>query len=306
MLLWVVLSLCLMFIDLRAEKTHSLRKGLSLLLAPIQWTVDEPLRAYHWLQGRLTTHEKLLAENAHLKAQHLLLQSQMQHLIALEKENRQLFALLKSSPRAGGKVLLGQLLAVHTNPFVKQLLVDKGSRDNIYEGQPVLDAKGVMGQVMRVNPLTSELLLITDTRSAIPIVNTRTSERGIVMGSGQANTLLLTHIPKTADVSVGDILLTSGLGQHYPEGYPVGVINSIRFEPGEQFATIKVKANANVSKSRLVLFVWPSSDAASDSASKRSSSVKSSTVTSKVHASSGQSPGVSGKSLPKLVNDSKH
>jgi rod shape-determining protein MreC len=178
-------------------------------------------------------------------------------LLALESENQQLRALLQASQRMSTeKHRVAEILAVDTDLYLQELVLDKGSRDGVYVGQTVLDAQGIMGQIIQVNPLVSRMLLITDTRSGVPIQIVRNGVRGIVVGNGRQGDLSLINLPVTTDVQVGDVLVSSNLGQRYPAGYPVGIVSSIVHEPDERFATITVKPSAQVDRSQPVILIW--------------------------------------------------
>jgi rod shape-determining protein MreC len=205
----------------------------------------------------LSTHDSLIKENLDLKAEQLLLKAQMQRLLALESENNQLKALLRSSTEVQGKVLVAEILSIDTDPFVNQVVLDKGIRESIFIGQPVLDANGVMGQIIQVGPMTSRMLLVNDPHSGVPVQVTRNGVRAIAVGDAYTGKLRLANVPQTADIKAGDLLLTSGLGEHYPEGYPVGQVTSVVKDPGLQFATILVEPSAKLDRSREVLLVWP-------------------------------------------------
>jgi rod shape-determining protein MreC len=205
----------------------------------------------------ISTHDTLIKENLDLKTEQLLLKAQVQRLLALESENSQLKALLRSTSEIHGKLLIAQLLAVDSEPFVNQVILDKGSRDGLYIGQPVLDANGVMGKVIQINPITSRVLLINDTHSAVPVQITRNGIRAIAVGDSYTGKLRLVNVPQTTDVKAGDILVTSGLGEHYPAGYPVGQITNVIKDPGMQFTTIDVQPSAHADRSRQVLLIWP-------------------------------------------------
>ena len=155
------------------------------------------------------------------------------------------------------KTRVAEILAVESDLFLQELVLDKGTRDGIYIGQTVLDAQGIMGQVIQANALTSRMLLITDTRSGVPIQIVRNGVRGIVVGNGRQGDLSLINLPVTTDVQVGDVLVSSSLGARYPAGYPVGTVSAVLHEPGERFATITVKPSAHVDRSQPVILVWP-------------------------------------------------
>ncbi len=247
-----------MVLDQREHYLTPIRTVLTAAVAPMQYMVDIPVKFTGRLNINLTSHETLLTENASLRANQLLLQAKLQRLVALETENKQLRALLKSSPAVENqRIAVAQLLAVSTDPVMSEVVLDKGKNDDVYVGQPVVDANGVMGQIIQVGLTTSRVLLITDLRSAVPVQDARDGVRGIVIGQGNLAPLALTDIPDTVDVQVGDLLISSGLGGHYPAGYPVGVVSKVQHDSGEQFTNITVRPNAQLSRNQQVLLIWP-------------------------------------------------
>lgn len=246
-----------MILDNRVAAVSQVRAALSMPLAPLQYIVSWPIQFFDDIGGSLGSRDSLIKENLALKAEQLQLKVKVQRLQALELENNQLKALMSSSAQVQGKVLVAQLLAVATEPFVNQVLLDKGSKDSVFIGQPVLDANGVMGQVIQVGPLTSRVLLINDAHSGVPVQVARNGIRAIAVGDAYTGQLRLMHVPQTADVRVGDMLITSGLGDHFPEGYPVGQVLKVVKDPGLQFAVITVDPAAHLDRSRGVLLVWP-------------------------------------------------
>ena len=254
---YLVLALLIMFSDhysLRFQKFHD---KLSIIVLPIQMLVDAPIKTVHWLAITISTQKDLLAENAELKAQALFLKSQLQKLLALEKENKNLRQLLESKPYIGGKTVVAQLLAVDLDPTLQQVILDKGRRDKVYVGQPVLDPYGIMGQIIQVGFLTSKMLMITDTHSAVPVEDYRTNMRAIAVGSGQIDQLFLINVPNTSDVQVGDLFVSSGLGLRFPIGYPVGVVTQVEKPTGVGFAKIILKPTAHLNRTQQVLLMWP-------------------------------------------------
>lgn len=234
-----------------------LRSGLTRVMAPFQSVVNWPMDTLYWLQTSMTSAHTLRMENAQLRSKQLLLEARLQRLAALEKENSQLKALLQSSLYVRGKTEVAHLLQVALAPFTQQVIVDKGARDDVYVGQPVLDAHGVMGQVVEVNNRTARVLLITDTQSAVPVQNARNGVRAVAKGLGYCGELSLLHVPETADFKPGDRLMTSGLGRLYPAGYPVGVIRRIETQPGLRFAKVQVQPEALLDRTTQVLLIWP-------------------------------------------------
>jgi len=233
------------------------RNALSMPIAPLQYLVSWPVQFFHSMGTVLSSHDSLIKENLDLKAQQLLLQAQVQRLLALESENKQLKALLRSSTEVQGKVLVAEVMSIATDPFVNQVTLDKGSSDGLFVGQPVLDANGVMGKLIQVGPLTSRVLLVNDPHSGIPVQITRNGMHAIAVGDAYTGKLHLVNMPQTVDIKTGDFLITSGLGEHYPAGYPVGQIISVVKDPGLQFATIIIEPSARLDRSREVLLVWP-------------------------------------------------
>jgi len=234
-----------------------IRTGLSTLVYPIQYIVNLPVALTDWVSNSLVTHKSLLNENGRLKQDHLLLSSKLQRYEVLETENRRLRELLESSFRINDKVLVAELIAVELQSFRRQVVINKGMRDGAYDGQPIVDSAGIMGQIVYVGPFSSTVLLVTDPNHALPVQVNRNGLRAIAVGTGQNDKLLLEHLPNNADIRVGDLIISSGLGRRFPSGYPVGQIENISRDPGEPFAKVMIKPSAQLSQSREVLMVWP-------------------------------------------------
>jgi rod shape-determining protein MreC len=259
-LLLVVVSLVVMFLDHRQHHLEAIRAGLTLVLSPLQYLVDLPASAVDWGSEALATRESLQAENRTLKIEHLQLKLRMQKLAALEAENRRLRELLQSSTTIGERVLIGELLAVDMDPFKRQVTLNKGVQDGVFAGQALLDAHGVMGQVVKVAPFTSVGMLITDPSHAIPVQVNRTGLRAIALGTGVADRLDIPHLPTNADIEKGDLLITSGLGGLFPPGYPVAQVISVRRDPSQPYASVVAEPTARLERSREVLLVWRRED----------------------------------------------
>lgn len=247
-----------MIVDHRYHYLAESRSVLTSIISPLRIMVDAPARLINWLEINIAQQHNLVVENEQLRTEQLILRTKLQRLTALREENDQLRALLKSSSKVGGKVLVAQLLAVDLAPFTRQVVLNKGRHDNVFVGQAVLDAYGVMGQVIEVNRSSSRVLLISDSRSAVPVQSTRTGSRSIAVGQGVSNDLQLLFVPDTADFQVGDSLETSGLGKRFPVSYPVGVVSEVTHKAGERFSQITVYPSAHLDSSRQVLLVWPS------------------------------------------------
>lgn len=250
-------SVTLMTVDHRQQTLDSVRADLSVLLYPIQYTINLPSTAGDWIQESFATRRRLQEDNARLRAQHLLLQARLQRSDALEAENRRLRELLESSFKAGDRVLIAELMSVDFDPYRHQVLVNKGERDGVFVGQPVLDAKGVMGQIVQTTPYTATAILITDPSHAIPVQVNRNGVRGIAVGNGSLAEVSLPHLTSSADIRVGDLLVTSGLGGRFPPGYPVAEVIKVDFSSGDAFTQISARPLSHLDRSREVLLVWP-------------------------------------------------
>lgn len=254
---FVLLSIVLMTVDHRQQHLEAVRSVLSSLVYPLQYVVNLPVAMTHSLSDSLVTRSKLLRENERLREEHLMLNSRLQRFVILEEENRRLRELLESSLELNERVLVAELIEVDLEPFRRQIVINKGRKVGAYDGQPIVDAGGIMGQIIHVNPFSSTVLLITDPTHALPVQVNRNGLRAIAVGTGRDGVLSLEHLPTNADIHEGDLIVSSGLGHRFPRGYPVGTISRIDFVPGEPFATVAVTPSANLGKSREVLLVWP-------------------------------------------------
>lgn len=245
-----------MFCDRHFLYFASIREDISLFIAPVQYVVNWPMKLFSWADKNFATKKAIATENANLHSEQLLLQAKLQKLDYLVSENEKLRALLGLADRLNEKVKAAQLFINNANSANMEMLLDKGRKDNVYVGQPILDAYGLMGQVIAVGWNSSRVMLITDTKSAIPVVNARTGMQAIAVGTGATNVIELLNMPETADISVGDLMVTSGLASKFPEGYPVGVINSVQHVVGERFAKITVIPKSRVANSKYVLLLY--------------------------------------------------
>jgi len=244
----------------RSQRLDGLRSFLSVIVYPIQYLVGIPSLLSTQVFDNIGSYQTLLEENLALKQQQLLDKAQLLKFAALEKENIRLRALLENSFKLGEQVLIAELLSVNLAPYEHVVLVNKGSRFGVQPKQPVLDATGVVGQVIRTTPLSSEIMLITDPNHAIPVQVNRNGLRTIAVGSGQLNRLNLPFLPNNADIKPGDLLITSGLGGTFPQGYPVARVNGFYPQPDKPFAAIYATPTAQLDKSRELLIVWSDSN----------------------------------------------
>jgi rod shape-determining protein MreC len=252
----VMLSLGLIVADHRYQQLGAVRSALALLVYPLQLLADLPTRYARRAQGRLADARQLRNQNEALRRENLLLSGRVQQFAALEAENMRLRDLLGSSFKIGERVLIAEILAVDLVGYRQQVVINKGSSSGVFIGQPVLDANAVMGQVVGTTPFSATVLLITDADHALPVQVIRNGLRSIAVGTGLGQDLDLLHIPKNADVRVGDLLVTSGLGGRFPSGYPVARVTSVGHEPDNPFTAVKALPTARLDRSREVLLVW--------------------------------------------------
>lgn len=254
----LILSLTCIVADDRYHSLDNVRHAISLFIAPVQYAVDYPVRVIGWSRSLMSTKKSLINENMQLRYQQTMLETQLQKLMLLQNENSELKELLSvSSSSARAQTMAAQILAVDTTSARQLVVLNKGSRDGVFVGQPVLDAKGVMGQIIDVGLMTSTVLLISDAKCAVPVRNERTGERGILVGMNSMSHLSLINLPSTSSIAKNDLLVTSGLGRRYPEGYPVGRVEEIKHMPGDDFITVRVSPIALLNRNRLVLLIWP-------------------------------------------------
>ena len=247
----------LMIADVHYQSLGEVRRGLSLLVSPLQYGVDYPVRVIGWVRSLMSSKKSLIDENMQLRYQQIMLEAQLQKLMMIRRENSQLKELLSATSSASMHVMAAQILAVDTGSSRQSLVLNKGTRDGVFNGQPVLDAKGVMGQIIDVGLMTSTVLLISDAKCAVPVRNERTGERAILVGTNSMTRLSLINLPGTSSIAKGDLLVTSGLGRRYPEGYPVGRVDEVKHLPGDDFITVRVSPIALLNRNRLVLLIWP-------------------------------------------------
>lgn len=259
-LLLAVVCLALMLLDHREQHLTRVRQGLSVVVYPVRVLVNLPFRAWDSANTTFAARGALIAENQQLKRDRLNAEFRLQRLAALEMENARLRTLLDSTARVGSRALVAEILAVDLDPYRHRFDLNRGLVDGVFVGQALLDAQGVVGQVVSVGALTSEAVLITDADHAVPVTINRNGLRTIAMGMGDSSRLSLPHLTNNADIEVGDLLVSSGLGGVFPQGYPVGRISEVRRRPDQQFAEIYATPASALDRDREVLLVWNAAD----------------------------------------------
>lgn len=232
-----------------------LREYTAWAVSPLVWVASLPHSAVKIGAG-VKSRDTLERENLELHEQQLLLQAKLQKFEALEAENRRIRELLASSKNLQDHVLIAEIIAVSQDPYRHQITLNKGSNDKVYRGQALIDATGIMGQVVEVGPSTSQALLITDPDHGIPVEINRTGLQTIALGLGDGQGLKLPFLPSNADVKVGDLLVSSALGGRFPAGYPVGQVYNVKNSAGEHFMEAVAYPSAKLNQGRQALLVW--------------------------------------------------
>jgi len=257
MIFCVILCLGLMSVDSRNNHLEGLRRGIDFAITPLRYAINAPFALFSWGNQQLSTHNTLINENTTLRQANLDLLTRQQKLEILQRENLRLRELLGSSQQVTERSLVAELLTVALDPYSQQITINKGLRDEVYAGQPIISAEGIMGQVTHTGELSSTVLLISDAKHDIPVQSNRSGLRTLARGTGIANELELLHIPNSADLQEGDLMISSSLGGRFPRNYPVAVVTQIKRKPGQPFAKVTAKPTAKLDQSSEVLLIWP-------------------------------------------------
>lgn len=259
-LLFASLSIGMIVSDYRGDsRLRPVREWTARVLQPLLWVTALPGATAN-LGEHFRSREELLTENQAMHQKQLELEGRVLRMEALEAENERIRELLASAASLQTRVLIAEILSVNQDPYRHQIVLNKGERDGVYKGQALVDASGVMGQVIEVNSSSCVALLITDPDHSTPVEVNRTGLQTIARGDGQ--TLSLPFLPGNADVKVGDLLVSSGLGGRFPAGYPVGKINELRHPAGEAFMEAVAWPSARLNQGRQALLVWSERPAA--------------------------------------------
>ena len=250
-----------MFADSRFGYLDKVRYGLGYATTPIYWIADIPTRVSFWIDDVFVSRTDLLEENEQLQEDLLVAQRELQLLESLASENSRLLALNEATGGIDGEVLPAEIINVSPDLYSQRVLINNWQSDCVFIGQPLLDANGLMGQVVEVLPFTSWALLITDPQHVTPVEVNRNGERALARGSrAMANELELQFVTQTQDMQAGDRLVSSGMGQVYPKNYPVAEIISFYADPGLDFATVRARPLAEMASTRHVMLVFQSEE----------------------------------------------
>jgi rod shape-determining protein MreC len=258
---YAILSVVLMFYDRRGQEQgrgwlDTARYGLQAAIYPLQLAVNSPSAAWRWLEESFTTRETLRAEVDRLREDLRVQQLITLRQSALEKENATLRGLNALLPNVIEKRLVGEVINVEVSTLRQRLLVNRGGTHGVFRAQAVVTGDGVLGQVFRTGPFSSEIILITDAEHALPVQVVRSGVRTIALGTGRSTSLELPYVPQNYDVKVGDLLVTSGLGRVFPFGLPVARVTKVERDPTQPLAQIHAVPLAGIESDREVLFIW--------------------------------------------------
>jgi rod shape-determining protein MreC len=261
LVLLVLLSVSLMVLDHQQNHLETVRRALAVAVYPIRVLVDMPSTGFGWLREQLSERNRLVTENRELRGESLRQRARLQQMAALDAENARLRGLMDSPARLANRVQVAEILAVDLDPYRHRIALNRGEQAGVYLGQALVDAQGIVGQVTRVDPLGAEAILISDPSHATPVEINRNGLRTVALGMGDVSRIGLPFLPNSADIRVGDLLVSSGLGDAFPAGYPVARVTRVDRRPGEPFARVEAEPTAALNRARQVLLIWPAVEA---------------------------------------------
>lgn len=253
--LYAVLAIVLMALDRRGGYLVQVRYYLNAAAYPLQLAVSSPAQAWHWTQDSLTARATLEAQNAELVKQNRDLSMKLMRLDALTRENAELRGLRQTLPAVADHWMPAEVVDVELSNLRQRLLINRGAHNGVFRGQAVMDNYGLLGQTIRVGPWSSEVILISDPEHAVPVEIARTGVHTTATGTSDPDSLNLPDLPANADVKPGDLLLTSGLGGVFPQGYPVARIADVRRDAA-QTAQFRATPLAHLNALHEVTLVW--------------------------------------------------
>ncbi|MFT6193396.1 MAG: rod shape-determining protein MreC [Cognaticolwellia sp.] len=250
-------SAALIFYDHKMNTLEPARGFLQSLVSPLQYLATAPKQMMNWAADNIITRRQLLADNQQHKINELVFHEQALQLDIVQRENNRLRALLASPLRGDAKKMVAEILSVDSDPYTHQVVINRGANDSVYEGQAVIDDEGIVGQILHVGTTSSRVLLITDITHAVPVRIRRNGLRLIATGGGVIDRLTHNYVPHSSDVRTGDLLVTSGLGSKFPEGYPVAKVTGVIQDESRAFSQIQSQPVAKIDRLRYVLLLWP-------------------------------------------------
>ena len=259
-LIFMSISIVLMVLDHRQGHLERMRDLFGVAVYPLQIIVDAPFRLWEWMGDSTTSRNELELRLGRLEAELRVTRGKLQQMTALEAENARLKALLEAKRQFRDEIRVAEIMAVDANPYRHNIVIDIGERDDVYDGQAIIDANGVIGQVFEAGIATSQAILISDPSHALPVEVNRNGLRTIAKGTGDFDRLDLPFLPNNADIRPGDLLVTSGLGGAFPSGYPVAVVETVNRIPQEPFADVTAVPMSALDQVREVMLIWSAQD----------------------------------------------
>jgi rod shape-determining protein MreC len=254
--LYALVSIAIMVLDQRFNWLERAHYVLQAGTYPMELAVSSPVAAWHWVQSSFATRDSLEAENQRLRTRLRDLEVRSMRYDALARQNAALVGLRDALPPVAQRWLPADIVNLQLDSLRQRVLIDRGSLNGVGQGQAVLDDHGVVGQTMHVGPWSAEVILITDPAHALPVEIARTGLRTIAVGAGDAASLALPYLPANADIRVGDVLVTSGLGGVFPAGYPVARVTEVHKDAVQPLAHVRAEPFAHLATDREVMLIW--------------------------------------------------
>lgn len=255
-MLYGALAVVIMYLDQRLHYLEPVRYALQAAAYPLQLAVNSPPAAWRWIRESFQTRDTLRLENARLRRQQRDLELMAMRYEALAHENGELRGLRNALPPVAERWLPAEIINIQLSGLRQRLLINRGASNGVFKGQAVLDDGGLIGQTTHVGPWSAEVILITDPEHAVPVRVERTGLRTIAVGGGDGSSLALPYLPANADIKNGDLLITSGLGGVFPEGYPVAKVNQVRRDAVQPLAQVRAAVLSHINNDTEVMLVW--------------------------------------------------
>lgn len=255
LLAFLILASALMLMDHRMNIGEQARKQLSVVIEPVWWLASLPSRMWSGVDDELATRQALQDNNERLLRELQIVNARMQRMSAVNDENQRLRDLLNATRNGSLQVQMVSILDVDLNPYRQRIVLNSGTRQGVKVGQAVMDAGGILGQIIEITDNKATALLVTDADHAIPVQVARSGFRSIAFGTGEPNSLLIPDIPQSADIRKGDVLVTSGMGGRFPAGFPVAIIETLNPNDTGLFMVGRAKPAARLDRGLEVLLV---------------------------------------------------
>lgn len=251
-----LVSVGVMMLDHRGGYLETVRLWMGAAASPVYTVVQAPHQVWSWLTSSFADRDQLRVENTELSEQLRLARVKLLQFDSLREENLRLRAVREASAGVGGRTMIAEIMQVDVDPFRHRVRINKGADDGVFRSQPVLDAFGIVGQVVQVDRYSATIILISDAEHAIPVQVNRNGIRSIAVGAGDLGKLTLPYLTVESDVKAGDLLVSSGLDGIFPAGYPVASVTKVERNTADTFAVVEAKPLAQLDRDREVLLLW--------------------------------------------------